>query len=200
MATGDLEEITTLVREHVRRRVAAGFDSSAGVVQSVFDVFCDDASVEVLRPLAEQITREEVAAHLRAQRDWPSVTDCDRLDDAFAELTRSGIVCRQDFSCCGNCGVAEIGGEIETERQAGVPVRGYAFYHMQDTESAAGGYGLGLNYGALEKGEDAALTVGRKITETLERHGLKTDWNGRWDTRIGVQLDWKRRRPDEVRA
>ena len=28
------------------------------------------------------------------------------------EVEKRGIVCRQDFTCCGNCGVAEIGAEL----------------------------------------------------------------------------------------
>src|SRR5262249_18722591 len=113
-------------------------------------------------------------------------------------LTQSGIVCRQDFSCCGTCGVAEIGAEMEAEREAGIRVRGYGFYHMQDTESAAEGYGLMLNYGAVAAGEAAAGQSGREIVAALEAHGLTTQWDGSWQKRIGVQLDWKRRRPHEV--
>jgi hypothetical protein len=28
----------------------------------------------------------------------------------------------------------------------------------------------------------------------LKEHGLSVDWNGSWDRRIGVSMDWKRRR------
>jgi hypothetical protein len=64
---------------------------------------------------------------------------------------------------------------------------------MQDTESAANGYGLYLNYGAVEEGEEPALSVGNEIIDALQRHGLKTEWDGNWSNRIGVNLDWKRR-------
>jgi hypothetical protein len=200
MAERELSEIIADMRAYVRRHVVAGFDSPSLIPESTVEVYCDDADEEVLRPIAERLTREAVAAHLREQESWPDVTDCDRLDDAFAELNRCGIVCRQNFSCCGNCGVAEIGAEIQVERARGLVVRGYAFYHMQDTESAAEGYGLYLNYGSVEGGKAAALQVGRSIVEALERHGLATEWNGRIDTRIHVRLDWKRRRALEVVA
>lgn len=78
-------------------------------------------------------------------------------------------------------------------KQAGGPARGYAFYHTQDTEAAADGSGLYLNYGACEEGEAPALEVASAIVAELERHGLATRWNGSWDQRIGVTLDWKRR-------
>ncbi len=151
-------------------------------------------------PIADRLTREAVEAHLRDQATWPEITDCDRLDDALDELTRHGIVCRQNFTCCGNCGVTEIGDEMEVERRAGRNVRGYAFYHMQDTESAAEGCGLYLHYGAVAQGETAALGVGREIIAALTAHGLATRWNGRSDTRLKVELDWKRRLPQDVKA
>ena len=75
-----------------------------------------------------------------------------------------------------------------------IGARGYAFYHMQDTERATEGGSLYLNYGACEEGEAAALQVARDIVTRLEAHGLRTDWDGSWDQRIGVALDWKRRR------
>ena len=135
-----------------------------------------------------------LAAHAKAEASWPQFTHCDRLDAAFAALERKGIVARQNFSCCGTCGSTEIWDEMDGARDAGMPVRGYAFYHMQDTERAVDGDGLYLNYGAVEDGEAAALAIGRAIVEGIEAHGLRTDWNGKWSQRIGVSLDWKRRR------
>jgi hypothetical protein len=200
MPERDLSKIIADMREYIRRQVIAGFDPPSSISESAPEVFVDDADEEILRPIAERLTREIVADHVCEQAGWPDVTDCDRLDDAFAELNRNGIVSRQNFSCCGNCGVVEIGGEIRAERDAGLSVRGYAFYHMQDTESASDGYGLYLYYGSMEDGDSATLQVGKAIVEALERHGLATRWNGRSDTRIHVQLDWKRRRPIEVDA
>jgi hypothetical protein len=72
-------------------------------------------------------------------------------------------------------------------------VRGYTFYHMQGTESAAEGYGLYLHYGAVEEGKGPALKVGNEILDALQRHGLKTEWDGTHSKCIGVQMDWKRR-------
>ena len=129
-----------------------------------------------------------------AEREWTEATDCDRLDDAFAALEASGVIARQNFTCCGTCGSTEIWDEIGSAEAAGLPAHGYAFFHMQDTESAAEGYGLYLNYGACTEGEAAALAIGHEIVEQLEAHGLRTEWNGDWGTRIHVALDWKKRR------
>jgi hypothetical protein len=198
MAGRMFEETLADIKRYVENMTRSGFHSKPDIIKSTLEVFCDDAPSDILLPHVEEMAREATEKLLCEQRSWPDITDCDRLDDAFAELTQSGIVCRQDFSCCGNCGVAEIGQEMETERRKGIEVFGYAFYHMQDTESAAAGYGLYLNYGSTEHSETASVEIGNRIVETLERHGLKTNWNGRLEARIGVAIDWKRRVPYQI--
>ena len=96
---------------------------------------------------------------------------------------------------CTNCGSAEIWEEMEEAARTGIKVRGYAFYHMQDTDRAAEGGGIYLAYGAITEGSEHALLVAHEIVATLIRHKLKTDWDGTFENRIGVALDWKRRIP-----
>jgi hypothetical protein len=144
---------------------------------------------------AERFLRETLADHFQAQTAWPDRTDCDRLDEAFAVLEARGIICRQDFTCCGTCGHSEIGDEIAAAEEAGGTVRGYAFYHMQDTESAVDGGGLYLKYGAVAAGEATGVAVGRELAEVLTAHGLTTEWDGTLAQCVAVKLDWKRRRP-----
>lgn len=182
------------VHSTVRAQVAAGFADGDAIIDTTLAIYEDEADPAVLLPYVERFVSEVISAHLDEQAHWPAVTDCDRLDTAFAELEQQGIVCRQNFSCCGTCGSAEIWDELATAEEAGLTVRGYAFYHIQDTESAVDGHGLYLNYGAIEDGEAAALQIAREVIATLERHGLRTTWNGRWSQRIGVTLDWQRRR------
>jgi hypothetical protein len=189
------ETLSKEIAEQVSRAVAEGFSDPDDIIESTVEMFEEEADEEVVRPLVERLTAKAVRAHLKVQATWPAVTDCDRLDAAFAELNAAGVVCRQNFSCCGNCGVAEIGDEMKQERRNGIQVRGYAFYHMQDTEGAAEGCGLHLNYGAVKKGEAAAVRVAQEIVAALERHGLRTEWDRSWKRRIQVQMDWKRRRP-----
>jgi hypothetical protein len=186
--------ITKEVTDFVESRVAAGFDPPERIVQCAVDMYSDDQPEEALRPVAQRVTDDAVHRFQRAQASWPAVTDCDRLDHAFQELESIGIVSRQNFSDCGTCGAAEIVDEIQATKKRGKPVRGYTFYHEQDTESAVSGSGLYLNYGAVEDGERAALEIAREIVAALNRQGLKTKWDGTWEQRIRVNLDWKRRR------
>ncbi|HET6572719.1 MAG TPA: hypothetical protein VFG68_03885 [Fimbriiglobus sp.] len=192
-------EAAEYLENAIRQDVAGGFKAADEILRIAVEVAGDGLpNPDALLPIAQRVVREALTDHYQEQAGWPATTDCDRLDDAFAELESNGIVCRQDFSCCGNCGVAEIGDEITATEATGRDVKGYTFYHMQDTESATEGYGLYLYYGATEKGEAAALEIARQIVAVLQTHGLTTEWDGSWRQRIGVKLDWKRRRPIEA--
>ena len=192
---GKLQEHLEELRGYISRDVKSGFVSHEDIIGNALDVLSDECDAEALRPHAERVLREEIEALQTAQRNWPEMTDYERLEQAFNNLEGQGIVCRQNFTCCGTCGSAEIWDEIDNAREQGKPVRGYAFFHMQDTESAVDGYGLHLNYGAVEEGEVPALDVARQIAREIAGSGLTIDWDGSWAKRIGVKLDWKRRLP-----
>jgi hypothetical protein len=194
MDADTLQQAVEELGGYIRRDVAAGFSDPDHIAESAVEVLSGEHDAEALRPHALRLTREAIEAHRREQATWPAVTDCDRLDAAFVELERSGIVARQNFTCCQTCGHYEIGDEITAAREAGREVRGYTFYHMQDTESAVEGGGLCLAYGALEPGDGALVAVGREIVKVLCRHDLKPEWDGSGAKRIFVSLDWKRRR------
>jgi hypothetical protein len=185
------EELLGEMKSYVRTQVYAGFAERDEIVEGTVEVFCDEADEADLLPHAERMVEAAFEAHALEQRYWQTPTDCDRLDAAFAALEATGIVCRQNFSCCGTCGVGEIWDEMEGHEP---PARGYAFYHMQDTDGAVDSRGIYLHYGATQEGEAAALKVAYEITAVLSRHGLKVDWDGTWNKRIRVALDWKRRR------
>jgi hypothetical protein len=182
------------LRDLVRRDVASGFFDDDAVLTNANDVFEEELPRPTLRIEASAALRAALAEHRAAEQSWPDLTDCDRLDAAFAALEEEGIVARQNFTCCGTCGASEIWDEIEAAQNEGVAVEGYAFFHMQDTESAVEGHGLYLNYGACAQGEDAAVAIGHRIVAALEAQGLATDWDGRIEQRIGISMEWKKRR------
>lgn len=181
-------------RDYIRRDYLGGFYPDDQVIENARDVLLDEMDEEELDRLLPALLAEVKAEHAETQKTWPATTDCDRLDAAFATLEADGIVARQNFSCCGTCASSEIWGEMEAVRDSGGPVRGYAYYHMQDTEAAVEGDGIYLGYGATEEGEGPALKVAQDIVAGLKAHGLQTQWNGSWGQRIGVTLDWKKRR------
>jgi hypothetical protein len=179
---------------YITRRVREGFDDEALIIDDAVKYAREQHGQEDLRPQLGRFTTDLIAAHREVQSSWETPTDCDKLDEAFAELEWRGIVARQNFTCCSNCGHDEIWGEI---KQAGQTheVKGYAFYHMQDTERACEGGELYLKYGSTARGEENVAEVGRAIVEELRRVGLQVEWNGRSDTAVHViGIDWKRRR------
>jgi len=189
-----LEDVIDELRQAIEADAAAGFLDDYEVVECAVDAFSDEVDPAVLRPETERLTAAAFQAHARAQATWPPVTDCDRLDFAFAELERRGIVARQNFSCCMNCGSKEIWGEVADVQAEGRVIHGCAFYHEQDTRRAAEGGGVLLAFQADTEGDAAAVKVGREIVEVLRAHGLSPEWNGTAALRINVPMDWKRRR------
>src|SRR5262249_51814859 len=116
-------------------QVAAGYGPLEDIVDDAVEVFaeqCDDRAA--LREVARRLVDRAATAAAGAEQSWPEVTDCDRLDAAFDELDAAGVVARQHFSCCGTCGDTEIRDEMQQAVKDGVPVRGFTFFHVQDTE------------------------------------------------------------------
>lgn len=181
------------LREQVTGWIQEGFDSDEAIVDRAVEC-AEDEGHEDLKAEIVSMVADLSAAHRASQVTWLEATDCDRLDSAFAHLEQSGIVARQHFTCCSNCGHAEIWEEI---KEAGVhqEVRGYAFYHMQDTEAAVATGHFCVAYGAVDEGDEAIARIAQEIVDELRAVGLQTKWNGRPDTRISVvDMKWQRRR------
>jgi hypothetical protein len=194
MSAVDLPAVFDEMQGCIRASLAAGFDSPDDIVEATVEMLSDSRDPAVIRAHARRMMREALAVQLVEQNAWPARTDCDRLDAAFAALEAAGILCRQHYQCCGTCGVAAIWDEIAAAQAEGRNIRGYTFYHAQDTERAVDGDGLYLNYGAVDESENAACEIAHEVVAVLEQHGLRTDWNGQSNRRIHIALDWKRRR------
>ena len=147
-----------------------------------------------LNRLAAQILPDILAEQAKRKESWPEITDCDRLDAAFAALDEAGILCRHHFMCCRGCGFHAIREMIDTERNRGRDIRGFAFYHRQRAEAAACGGALYLYHGSMADGE-ADLEVAQEVVDRLRGQGLDIDWPQDAEVTIKVKLDWKRRRP-----
>jgi hypothetical protein len=177
----------------IETAVRGGFLARDEIVEAAMEITEDTAAAS-----ADEIVRhvDEVAQALaREQASWPSVTDSDRLDAAFAELERSGILARQDFTCCQSCGHAEIWDEAVDPSAW----RGYAFYHRQDTEAAVEGRGLYLGFGSTGGRAAETASIGAEIVAALHAQGLAVDWDGDVRKRIGVgPFTWRRRLDPEA--
>lgn len=184
----------------MRDALREGFDDDATILADAIERVCDaenlkEPAAAELRDAAPALFREVIAEHEREQATWPAVTDCDRLDAAFDDLNEHGVLARHHWLCCQTCGHAAMPEEYDRVVGKGRPARGYAFYHLQDTERAVEGDGLYLAYGAFSNEDGAEASVGRDIVDALRRHGLDPSWDGNVTSRILLPLEWHRRQP-----
>jgi len=146
------------------------------------------------RSFIETTLTEVINEHRHEQATWPTTTDCDRLDAAFAELDSLGILARQNYEDTLTSGCAAIRSEIEKE-QSNRKIKGYVFFHEQDTEAAVKYDGPVLAWGAVEESEDAWREIANEIIAVLRRHGFECDWPGQTNCRISInKMRWQRRR------
>lgn len=194
MTTDERDDLKMWARIHIR----GGYEPLEEVEEILLDYAQDfsspltdrDRQIEVRNALVQA-----VSALVQEQDSWPILTDFDKLELAFDMLEDEDIVARQHFTCCGTCGAAEIGAEIEDFEQAGRQAKGYVFFHQQDTESAVESGSLYISYGAAdaEATNEASIEVGRRLFDTLKAVGLKPIWDGKINHRVGLAIDWKRR-------
>lgn len=180
-------------RAFLATRLQAGYDTLDEAIESVVEMLeIDPESDASLVAQIGAVAREELGKIRAELSSWPAVTDNDRLEKAFAQLEAAGIVARENFTCCQTCGHAEIKDEVGAAIESGVDVRGYTFFHEQDTERAIEGGGVMLAYGTVKEDVDP-VAIGREIVGALQAAGLEPDWSEEVSKRIAVPLEWRRR-------
>jgi hypothetical protein len=151
---------------------------------------------ETLACFIEGGLQDTLHEYRAAQYDWPTVTDCDRLDAAFDELQATGIVTRQHFWCGSSLAFGTIGEEMELfEEETGRNARGYLFYTEQDTYRALDGGDLFLFYGSTEATPEADHLLSHEILRALERHGLIPRQLREDSGTLQLPVHWQRRQP-----
>jgi hypothetical protein len=189
-----MAEVPDDLREFIACRVREGFESVHEIVEDAQERAYEKYHQNDLLPEIKRLTAEVLAEHQAGRAEWGPTTDCDRLDAAFTALNAKGIVAKQHFSCCNNCGFAEIWEEVEKAEQQ-QPVEGYVFYHLQATERAIKTGQLLMAYGSVEDDPEALERVGSKIVAALRRVGLNASWGGTAGHPILVEgIVWRRRR------
>jgi hypothetical protein len=112
MTTDERDDLKMWARLHVR----GGYEPLEEIEEILLDYAQDfrsplterDRQIEVRNALVHA-----VSVLVQEQESWPVLTDFDRLSLAFDMLEDEDIVARQHFTCCGTCGAAEIGIEMD---------------------------------------------------------------------------------------
>ena len=181
--------------ESIRYHVWSGHYAAEEVFNIVEeDVFESEGEEEVwLRGAIER----EFAAKRAAERAWPEVTDCDRLDQVFEALQGKGLVARHRCGLTQQDGLEVIEGLYEEAGGERSGLAGYSFYTLQDMEGAMWGEcGLWLSFGGFSGTTGDAVRTGDLIRDECERAGFAVSWDGTAASRLLLSgFRWHRRNP-----
>ena len=128
----------------------------------------------------------------RMNRFEPGVEFKGKLNQAFKDLRKEGLIARQNFMCCGSCAGYSLTEMAVNKVRAGKVVNGAVFYHNQDKESLYNDGTLYLGYGNLDSTELGeiglpTIEVGKIVVRILEKNGLQYEWDGTEDQRILIK-------------
>jgi uncharacterized protein DUF6891 len=184
-------------RDSIRFRVWSGYYDAHEVFDSIVDDVWFDRDEEDDKWLRSAI-RREFQLKRKAERSWPAVTSCDRLDGVFEALRSQGILTRHRCGLTIQDGLDVIHGLQEEAGGKRSGLIGYCFYHLQDMEAAMWGEtGLWLAFGSFPPSRKGAVAVGQTVRKEFERAGFMVDWDGTADTRLLLTgFRWQRRSVD----
>jgi len=106
----------------------------------------------------------------RFSRQMSNPIDKSRITEAFRELRKLGYFARQNFLCCQSCAWYEVPKE-KAEK--------VVFYHNQDNDRLK----------SEGKCHLAWAGDGNEIVSVLNKHGVKTEWDGSSNTRIVIDIN-----------
>ena len=205
------------LRESLRHRILGELRLSKSdydeILQICREVYIDDECPEDERESFISFAKIELdkfaSKHTLDQTEWPTETDCERLDGVEARLRDQGILLWQVSPCCDTCTVSELPDRIDEieRRHPGFKnrVRGYAFFIDQnmpemladDTQiSVYLAYGWFSADGSSvdpEAYKANALGIAREVCDCLREHGFEPNWDGSFSKKIGLSLNWQRR-------
>ena len=109
-----------------------------------------------------------------------------KLNQAFKEIRKEGILARQNFSCCQGCGSYDLVEAAEQQEKNGKKkVLGYVFYHRQDNEKFLETGKVHLAFTSLHK-DLSTKQLGLMIVAILLKNGICLNWDYTSNTRIEV--------------
>ncbi|TXH68561.1 MAG: hypothetical protein E6Q88_09845 [Lysobacteraceae bacterium] len=180
----------------LRRLVWSGFETTDEIVEHIEWTWGWD------EPLDTAWLRDELKAEFEKKRrdetSWPTTTDNDRLERAFAALEAHGIIALHNAGYTQQDGMSDVsershGARIRDARKSQI-ITGWCFYTGQDIKTALDSHGLWIAFGDFDGDRDRALSVARTIKRVLEHEGLRVEWNGEPGQRLRISpFDWRKR-------
>jgi hypothetical protein len=182
-----------MARVYIKRYVRYGFYRPSEIERIVGD---DVLGGALRREQVRELVKAEVARQKAEQESWPAVTDCDRLDRAFATLRADGILAIHNSGMTPSEGIDEMSEQYGAVGGETSDIVGYCFYHRQDIEYALKHRALGLAYGAIDGDAGRGVEIGKRVRDALESVGLRVAWSGSIDDKLDITgFNWQRREP-----
>ncbi len=189
-----MDEVREEARDSIRYYVWSGY-YDADEVFTIIDEEVFDGDGEDEAWLRGAI-RREFRKKREAERDWPEVTNCDRLDRVFEALRGRGILARHRCGLTIQDGVDVVWGLYKEEGGKRSGLIGYCFYHLQDMEAAMWGDGMWLAFGSFSRSAEHGVEIGHLIREEFERAGFAVEWDVTIKSRPFLKgFRWQRRSP-----
>ena len=208
------EDLRETLRSIILGEVRLAKSDRDDIIQTCREVYIEDECPEDEWETFIQYTVDEyeraATGHAAEKATWPPETDSDRLDRVEEELRNRGILLWQASPCCDTCSGSELPDRINEieKRHPGFRgrVRGYAFFidqSMAEMLAESTRLPVYLAYGwfssdnsnvAHDEYEKNALGVANEICACLRENGFEIDWDGSFSKKIGVSLNWQRRK------
>jgi hypothetical protein len=184
-------EVEQQALDYIWRYVRYGFYRPSEIERIVGeDVF----SGAIPRRRLRELIKAEVARHRAEQQSWPEVTDCDRLDRAFAALRARGILAIHDAGMTPSEGIEEMSSQYSAAGGAASGIVGYCFYDRQEMERALKYHKFYVDYGDIGGDDRRGVEVGKRIRRELETAELQVTWTGSIRDRLKLtDFHWQRR-------
>ncbi|MBI6819539.1 DUF6891 domain-containing protein [Pseudomonas syringae] len=183
-----MNESEQYVTDSIKTWVWSGFYSAQEMDEMIEDIIDDDCDVAVLKAFIAQ----ELKQKLEAERLWPKITDCDRLDVVFYHLHEAGICALSNAGYTMSDGYSEVA-QADHDAPDG-HYHGYCFYHGQDVERVVEGGELMIAFGSLDDDPLKGVDVGQKVCGALRTAGFQVIWNETDEQRIEIHaMKWQRR-------
>jgi hypothetical protein len=192
--TDDLRRLVETMIDQAELAVGRGVEDEESIIDWVLACTEDeDAEIDdgLRANLARAVVGRVIVDQLKLQASWPKKTDCDKLDAAFAQLNRKGVLSLTGDVCCSSCAHSELSADVLGNAKA----RGYAFYSAQDISRVVpdSRSGIFIGYGLPNGDPEATAEVGREVVSALSHQELDATWDGDPSEKIWLALTWQRR-------
>ena len=185
--------LDSLVRDEIRIFVRSGFYSKQALLKIFTQELYKLGDLD-LTELSAFIDTEFEEFEIE-KNSWPSITDCDLLDEAFIGLNSKGVIALQNAGYTQSDGYDDVK-QCFNDHPSKNSVTGYCFFQAQDLERAVRGKGLYLAFGPInpELEDTEGPKIGKVIRKEMESRGLKVEWDGSFDSRILLpDINWQKR-------